>query len=88
MNGQEFHIFIPLFYVYKYATGLTSAITIACNLLSDSTYVKKYKDFLSSGGSDYPVELLKNVGVDLETETPFITALNEFESTLKEFASL
>lgn len=80
--------FYSAFYVYKYATGLTSAITIACNLLSDSTYVKKYKDFLSSGGSDYPVELLKNVGVDLETETPFITALNEFESTLKEFASL
>lgn len=80
--------FYSAFYVYKYATGLTSAITIVCNLLSDSTYIEKYKTFLSSGGSDYPIEMLKKVGVNLETTLPFEVALGEYKKILTEFAAL
>jgi oligoendopeptidase F len=74
------------FYVYKYATGLISAVTIVEGILNDTTgkKLKNYIDFLKSGGSDSPVELLKIAGVDLTVQVPFDVAFKSFESTLRE----
>ena len=80
--------FYRSFYVYKYATGIISAINIANQILKDESHVKKYKKFLSSGGSDSPVELLKIADVNLETEKPFEFAMNEFNKTLADLKSL
>lgn len=74
--------FYNAFYVYKYATGIISAVNIANAILSDPTAVERYKKFLSAGGSDSPYEILKIAGVDLATEQPFNVAMQEFKDAL------
>lgn len=77
--------FYNSYYVYKYATGLTSAVTIASRLLAEGErYFKKYKKFLSAGGSMPPLEILRLAEVDLETNEPYDRALREFSDTLSE----
>ena len=81
--------FYNSFYVYKYATGIISAITIVKRILTEGEIaVKEYFAFLSSGGSDDPVSILKKAGVDLTTKEPFEQAMQEFKLTLDEFKSL
>lgn len=80
--------FYTAFYVYKYATGLTSAVTIAERILNEKGAVEDYKKFLSSGGKDSPVELLKIAGADLSKPETFENAMKVFENTLKELKSL
>ena len=75
------------FYVYKYATGITCAINIANRILSDPSYVQKYKAFLSAGSSLPPMEILSLVDLDLTKKTPFEFAMREFGATLKELVS-
>ncbi len=81
--------FYRAFYVYKYATGIISALAIADRILTEGKpAVSDYFRFLSSGGSDSPVELLKIAGVDLNTEKPFEGAFRVFKDALEEFKSL
>jgi oligoendopeptidase F len=81
--------FYNAFYVYKYATGITSAISIVKRILTEGdSAVKDYFAFLSSGGCEDPVSILKKAGVDLTTEAPFEAAMQEFKNTLEEFKSL
>ncbi len=81
--------FYTAFYVYKYATGIISAMNIANRILTEGDKaVKDYFKFLSGGSSTDPVALLKLAGVDLSTDKPFNFAMKEFANTLKEFESL
>lgn len=81
--------FYNAFYVYKYATGIISAINIANRILTEGDKaVKDYFKFLSGGCSTDPVSLLKLAGVDLSCDKPFNFAMKEFGDTLKEFESL
>lgn len=81
--------FYNSFYVYKYATGITSAISIAERIYNEGEpAVKNYFKFLSSGGSDCPVELLKLAGVDLTSRKPFEAAMNSFADALAQFKAL
>ena len=81
--------FYRCFYVYKYATGITSAIVIASNILSKKEgYVKKYIEMLSKGGSIGSLELLKMVGVDLEKEETYEKAFEYFRKNLEELKKL
>jgi oligoendopeptidase F len=60
------------FYVYQYATSFTAATALSEVVLSkEAGAVEKYIAFLSAGGSDYPIELLKKAGVDMTTAEPF-----------------
>lgn len=82
------HFYRP-FYVYKYATGYASAIHLATQILSgDQDTLKSYLQFLQSGSSDYPLELLKKTGVDLTTPYPIINSLKRFEELVEEFSKL
>ncbi|RDI45914.1 oligoendopeptidase F [Falsibacillus pallidus] len=82
------HFYRP-FYVYKYATGYASAIDIADRLLSgDEDSLKNYLQFLKSGSSDYPLELLKGAGVDLTKPDPIDNALSIFKELVEELAAL
>lgn len=74
--------FYRAYYVYKYATGLISAINIVENLRTGKIKVDDYKKFLSSGCSDTPLNLLKIVKVDLTTEEPFNVAFKYFSERL------
>ncbi len=81
--------FYNAFYVYKYATGIISAISIAERILSEGDKaVSDYKKFLSSGGSDSPVELLKIAGVDLTKKEAYECAMKSFKEALLEFDSI
>ncbi len=82
------HFYTP-FYVYKYATGLSSALSIASRILKGDTKTRDaYLEFLSSGGKDYPLNILKKVGVDMTTPKPIEEALGMFEEKLDELKKL
>jgi len=72
------------FYVYQYATGLTCAINIAEKILADKSVVDDYIKFLSAGGSIYPIDTLKIMGIDLTQSAPFERAMEQFESAVDE----
>lgn len=81
--------FYRAFYVYKYSTGIISALAIVNKILTEGEpAVKNYFKFLSSGDSDGPVELLKIAGVDLTKKQPFVSAFKTFENALKQFITL
>ena len=81
--------FYSSFYVYKYATGIISAISIVKRILTEGeSAVQDYFTFLSSGGCTDPVTILQKAGVDLTTKAPFEAAMPEFKDTLNEFKSL
>ncbi len=81
--------FYNAFYVYKYSTGIISALAIAQRILTEGeSAIADYFRFLSSGGKDSPVELLKIAGVDLTTKEPFESAFNAFEDALSDFKKL
>lgn len=78
--------FYRAFYVYKYSTGIISALAIADRIINEGEKaVEDYFKFLSSGGSDSPVELLKIAGVDLTKKEPFIRAFKVFDDALNEY---
>ncbi len=82
------HFYTP-FYVYKYATGLSSALSIASRIIDgDKTTRDNYLEFLSSGGNDYPLEILKKVGVDMTSPKPIEEALSMFKEKLEELKNL
>lgn len=81
--------FYNAFYVYKYATGIISAVCIAQKILSEGEpAVAKYKEFLSLGGSMDPVSELKVAGVDLTTSEPFDIVAKSFADTLAQLEEL
>lgn len=81
--------FYRSFYVYKYATGIISAVSIAERIYAEGQpAVDDYFKFLSSGGSNSPVELLKLAGVDLTKMDAFNACMASFKAALEEFETL
>ncbi len=81
--------FYTSFYVYKYATGLSAAIAIASDILDGKEDIRDaYLEFLSSGGSDYPLNILKKVGVDMTSSEPIEKAIEMFNEKLRELENL
>ena len=74
--------FYRAFYVYKYSTGMISAVNIASMILSDPKNLDGYKRFLSAGGSMSPLDILKLAGVDLTDKKAFDFALSDFKWAL------
>lgn len=79
--------FYNAFYVYQYATGFSSAVAIADRILNHNG-AADYLRFLSTGGSDYPLEELKIAGVDLTKPDAVAGALKEFDNALTELEKL
>ncbi len=81
--------FYMTFYVYKYATGFSAATALSKQILEEGKpAVERYLTFLKSGGSDYPVNILKKAGVDMATPGPIEDALRLFESLLDQMEEL
>lgn len=75
--------FYNAFYVYKYATGFSAATALAQKIVDEGQpAVERYLEFLGSGGSDYPIELLRRAGVDMEKPKPVEQALDVFVELL------
>lgn len=81
--------FYTSFYVYKYATGLCAGLIIANNILTNKPNAREdYLKFLSSGCSDYPLNILKECGIDITKKEVLENAFNIFENRLKELKEL
>jgi len=77
------------FYVYQYATGISAASALVQQILHEGKpAVDRYLKFLSSGSSDYSIELLKKAGVDMTTPEPVRQALQLFDSHLTQMEEL
>ena len=77
------------FYVYKYATGISSAISIANKIIKNGTpYIEKYINMLKQGRSKKSIDLLKMVDVDLETKEVYEDAINFYNEKIKELEEL
>lgn len=89
MEWSRIPHFYRSFYVYKYATGFSAAASLAKQITEDGPdAVNRYIDFLKSGDSDYPLEILKKAGVDLFTPKPVQDAMDSFKDVLDQFESL
>ena len=77
------------FYVYQYATGFAAATALANNIVHGKPeQTQAYINFLKAGSSDYPIEIMKQAGVDM-TKTDYLkTAFATFEARLNEFEKL
>lgn len=81
--------FYSNFYVYKYATGITSAIVIAKNIMEEKPgFVEKYIEMLSKGGAEDSLDLLKSVGVDLTQKETYKIAFDYFKENLEALTRL
>jgi len=81
--------FYRAFYVYQYATGLSAAIALSKRVLNGGeSELNDYLGFLKGGCSRYPLDLLRDAGVDLEKPEPVDTALKHFGSLVEELDSL
>lgn len=77
------------FYVYQYATSFSAAVAIAHGILEEGApEVERYKKFLSGGCSMSPVDLLKQVGINMEEPKPIQDALDVFGKVLDEIETL
>lgn len=89
MEWSRIPHFYSSFYVYKYATGISAATSLSQQILKQGApAVGRYTEFLKSGGSDYPLELLKKAGVDLSQPGPVEDALKMFGTILDELEQL
>lgn len=83
------------FYVYQYATGISAALSLVKNVQGGGNKERdRYLSFLSSGGKNYPIELLRSAGVDMCTPAPventlsiFADLLNRLETSMENLAS-
>jgi oligoendopeptidase F len=81
--------FYRAFYVYKYATGLSAAIALAERVTSGGPReLGDYLSFLQGGCSKYPLDLLRDAGVDMEQPGPVDTALAHFSRLVDELDTL
>lgn len=77
------------FYVYKYATGISSAISIASKILNGNKgFVDKYINMLKQGCSEKSIDLLKMVDVDLESEDTYNNTIDFYRKNIEELESL
>jgi oligoendopeptidase F len=81
--------FYRAFYVYKYATGLSAAIALSERVLDGGKVeLSDYLGFLKGGCSKFPLDLLRDAGVDMESPDPVDTALSRFGSLVDELDAL
>src|SRR5207302_1903813 len=81
--------FYSAFYVYKYATGISAAVTLSERVLANEPgAVERYLGFLNSGGSKFPLETLRAVGVDMTAPEPIERTIALFDRRVRELEAL
>jgi oligoendopeptidase F len=80
------------FYVFQYATSYTASAALAENAKASGAAGeaarKRYLTFLSSGGSKYPIDLLKDAGVDMTTDAPLEATMRQMNRVMDEMEKL
>ena len=81
--------FYSAFYVYKYATGVSAAIALADKVVNEGNPARQaYLDFLKLGGSQFPLDELREAGVDMGSPEPVKRALNQFSGLVDELVEI
>ena len=89
LEGLRIPHFYHAFYVYKYATGISAAIALSQRVLKGGAKERdQYLNFLKSGGSKFPLDLLRDAGVDMERPEPVATAMKRFSALVDELEEL
>jgi oligoendopeptidase F len=77
------------FYVFQYATSFTAAEALSSKVLSgDKGATDRYLRFISAGGSKYPIDLLKDAGVDMTTDEPLDLTIKKMNAVMDEMETL
>jgi oligoendopeptidase F len=77
------------FYVYQYSTSFTAATAMAEGVFAgEPGQAQRFLDFISAGGSDYPIEILKKAGLDMTTSEPFRKTMAAMNRTMDEIESI
>ena len=77
------------YYVFQYATSFTASAALSENVLAGNKQAtQKYLDFLSAGGSKYPIDLLKDAGVDMTTSAPLELTMRKMNRVMDEMEKL
>jgi oligoendopeptidase F len=77
------------YYVYQYATGISAAVALVDDILTEGEpAAERYLAFLQRGSRDYPLELLRDAGVDMATADPVERAIGVYDDYLEEMAAL
>ena len=77
------------FYVYQYATSFTASVALSEKVLANEAgSVERYLTFLSAGGSEYPIDLLKKAGVDMTSNEPFEKAMAAMNRIMDEIEAI
>lgn len=85
MEWSRIPHFYNAFYVYKYATGFSAAIALSNKILREGDKAREnYINFLKSGDSDYPINLLQKAGVDMKEKEPIVNAIDVFEKLVEQ----
>ncbi|MFP4430046.1 MAG: oligoendopeptidase F [Spirochaetaceae bacterium] len=89
LEGLRIPHFYRAFYVYKYSTGISAAISLSKRVLAGGAReLEDYFAFLKSGGSRFPLESLGAAGVDMSRPEPIQEAMSHFGSRLKQLEGL
>lgn len=89
LEGLRIPHFYNAFYVYKYSTGLSAAIALVERVThGGEAELQAYLNFLKSGSSKDPLDLLRDAGVDMETPEPVNAALRRFNDLVDELEQL
>jgi oligoendopeptidase F len=77
------------FYVFQYATSFTAAEALAAKVLGgDEAATARYLTFLGTGGSKYPIDLLRDAGVDMTTDEPLDLTMRKMNRVMDEIEAL
>jgi len=75
--------------VFQYATSFTAAEALSAKVLAgDHEATKRYLTFLAAGGSKYPIDLLKDAGVDMTTDEPLDLTMKRMNEVMDEVEKL
>ncbi len=81
--------FYRTYYVFQYATSFTASVALASKVLDgDPAATKRYLSFLSAGGSKYPIDLLKDAGVDMTTPEPLELTMKKMNREMDDMEKL
>ena len=77
------------FYVYQYATSFTASSALSEKVLAGEPGVtERYLKFISSGSAKYPIQLLKDAGVDMSTNEPLDLTMRKMNRVMNEMEAL
>ncbi|MCJ7800791.1 MAG: oligoendopeptidase F family protein, partial [Candidatus Marinimicrobia bacterium] len=89
LNWGRISHYYRTFYVYKYATSFCASTALAKSAIDgDDGAIERFMTFLKSGGSDYPIEILKKAGVDMSSPEPVEQAMQLFDSLVDQMEEL